>query len=886
MIGLGSHIGHRGVERSDVLPSSNRFLVSALFRGLVLGHLRSNRLRALVTLFAVGLGVAISLAIDLANATAVSSFASSVNVVANHVNLQVLGIGRGFDERALLRVTRVDGVQYASPTIEESVVVGARSGDPFSGEILRVLGIDLLRPLPRDESASVATPGEYDASGVGGPDPYTIVARRGAIISQRVATHYHLKVGSVLRALSGDTAVRFRVAAILPAGVAGLDTSVMFVDITTAQELFGKVGLLDRIDLIVDDKRVDAVQRGVAAVIPHGARAIKPTVRTGEIKRMLRSFQLNLAALSYVAMLVGMYLIYNTVAISVVQRRPEIGTLRALGATRGQIFRTFLAEGALFGVFGSLLGLGIGSVLAQLSVGAVARTVDTLYVATHADRVSYDPLVLLKAFLVGTVLATASALFPALEAAATLPAITMRAQGFETRRRRPGVGLALAGALLLACAYALTFLPAYDGIPLAGYAAGLLIIFGGSLCVPLAIAGVAATARAFALHLSPAGLLGATNLGASIRRNSVAVASLMVAIAMMVSVAILIGSFRTTVVAWADETLKADLFVRPLGLQDASYDARFSPAVADKIRRVPGVAAVDTFRAISIPYKGTLTTLAAADFTTIADRNKLRFLGHVDTRALAHTLPNTTNVVVSEPFSTRFGTHVGDTVDIDTPAGLTHFHVAALYNDYSSEAGMMIVDTRTFARLFHDTSVNSLAIYAQPGTDLPTLRTRVIRSVLPQRIDVQTTRELRALVISIFNRTFAITYALYIISITIAVLGVVSTLFALVLERRREIGLLRYLGLTARDVRRMVFYEAAYIGGLGGITGVAVGVLLALLLIFVINRQAFGWLIELHMPYDFLAEAIALVVVAALIAGIYPARVAARIKTAEAVRTE
>ena len=212
--------------------------------------------------------------------------------------------------------------------------------------------------------------------------------------------------------------------------------------------------------------------------------------------------------------------------------------------------------------------------------------------------------------------------------------------------------------------------------------------------------------------------------------------------------------------------------------------------------------------------------------------------------------------------------------------------MVALYNDYSTDSGIVLADSRTFARLFHDRSVNSLAIYAKPGVDLHDLRTRVIRSVLPLRIDVQTTRELRALVIEIFNRTFAITYALYVISITIAVLGVVSTLFALVLERRREIGLLRYLGLSTAEVRGMVFYEAAYIGGLGGVTGVLAGIVLALLLIFVINRQAFGWLIELHMPWDFLGEAIVLVVVAALVAGIFPASVAARIKTAEAVRTE
>ena len=860
--------------------------MTALFRGLVLGHVRGNRLRSLVTLIAVGLGVAISLAIELANATAVASFARSVNVVANHVNLQVMGVGRGFDERAYVRVRKIEGVRLASPTIEESVVIGARPGDPFSGEILRVLGLDLLHPLPQGDDGSAGGVGAFRADVAGAPDPYAIVAEHGAIVSDRIAKRYRLARGGILHALAGDTPVDFRVAAVLPPNVPGIDSSVMFVDIATAQEVFGKIGLLDRLDLDVDPARLPEVRRAIAAVIPPGTRAIEPAVRTHEIERMLRSFQLNLAALSYVALLVGMYLIYNTVAISVVQRRAEIGTLRALGATRREIFATFLAEGATFGVLGSLLGLGIGAVLARFAVGAVSRTVDTMYVASHADGVTYDPLVLLKAFVVGTIVATISAAVPALEAAATPPAIAMRSAGFERRSARPGVGLAAIGCAALVVAYALTFVPAFDGIPLAGYLAGLLIIAGGSLCVPLGIVGLAALARAQRERLSPAGRLGAANFGSAVRRNGVAVASLMVAIAMMVSIAILIGSFRTTVVAWADDTLRADLFVRPLGLQDASYDARFSPRVADTIRRVPGVAAVDTFRAISMPFRGSLTTLAAADFSTIAERNKLRFLGSVDTRALARTLPDTTNAVMSEPFATRFGVRAGDDVAFETPSGRTAFHIVAIYNDYSSDAGVVLIDRRTFARLFRDDSVNSLAIYAVPGADLHDIRSRVIRSVLPLRIDVQTTRELRKLVIEIFNRTFAITYALYVISITIAVLGVVSTLFALVLERRREIGLLRYLGLRTRDVRAMVLYEAAFVGGLGGVSGVVVGVLLSLLLIFVINRQAFGWLIELHMPWDFLVEAIAMVVVAALVAGLYPARVAARIRTAEAVRSE
>ncbi|MEA2721773.1 MAG: putative transport system permease protein, partial [Candidatus Eremiobacteraeota bacterium] len=407
--------------------------MTSLFRALVLGPIRSNALRALVTLVAVALGVAIGLAIDLANATAVGSFQSSVNVVSNKVNLQVLGVGRGFNERAIVRVQSIPGVTYASPTIEDALTVGARAGDPFSGEILRVLGVDLLRPLPGDAAAPPASPGGVSQQST---DPWILVNGHGAFVSAALAERLKWRSGETVHALAGDHDVALRIAGISPRGTVGIDSSVVFVDVATAQELFGKIGLLDRIDLIVDPPRLAAVERAVSAAIPPGARAIRPKTRTDEIARMLQSFRLNLEALAYVALLVGMYLIYNTVAISVVQRRPEVGTVRALGATRGAVFRTFVAEGALIGVLGSLLGLAVGAVLATFSVAAVSRTVDTIYVASHADRVAYDPVLFVKAFVLGVIASVVAAAFPALDAASTAPAITMRAQGFETRRPR------------------------------------------------------------------------------------------------------------------------------------------------------------------------------------------------------------------------------------------------------------------------------------------------------------------------------------------------------------------------------------------------------------------------------------------------------------------
>jgi putative ABC transport system permease protein len=859
-----------------------------IFRSLVAGNVRENGLRSFVTVAAVALGVSIGLAIDLADGTAVRSFASSVNIIANRVNLQVLGIGRPFDERTLLRVERIDGVADASPVIEGSIAVGARAGDPFAGDVLRVQGLDITRPLPKARDQEVDVPGAFGASG-GQGDLAALVAGDGAIISRRLATRYHLRAGSEVRALAGDRPVRLTIAGMLPE-TSGIDSSTVFVDIATAQDVLQKAGKLDRIDIVADPARLTQVEAAVARALPPGARVIEPKVRTSEIRRMLRSFTLNLAALSYVALLVGMYLIYNTVAISVVQRKPEIGTLRALGATRGEIFRAFLGEGLLFGVAGSAAGVAAGCLLAQVSVQAVSRTVDTLYVGTHADRVIYDPLLLLKAFLLGIVFAVMSAVAPALDAARTPPALAMRSHGV-------GLGVAgargwwdAAGAGLLVLAYVLSRFPAVDAIPVFGYASALCVIAGVSLLSPRAVGVIASASAALAGRIGGApGIwlkLAAANVRSSLRRNGVAVAALMVAIGMVTSVSILISSFRTTVVAWSDEALRADLFVRPLGLQDAGNDARFSPGVAARVRAVRGVDAVDTFRAISVPYNGSITTVGATDFGAFEARSKIRMLSGLSVPELSAALPNADRLIASDPFAVRYGVKTGDRVTLETAEGPRRFTVVSIYNDYSSDAGVLLMDTTTFKRVYHDDSINSLAVYAKPGVDLSDLRSRIERAVEPLRIDVQTNRELRAFVVAIFNRTFAITYALDVIAIVVAALGVVSTLFALVLERRREIAILRYLGLATGGVRGMVFGEAACIGLTGGLLGVFTGILLGLLLVYVINRQAFGWLIELRVPWGLLASTVALVVATAIAAGLYPAAVAARIRTSDALRAE
>lgn len=849
-----------------------------ILRALILRHVVRDPLRSLITLLSVALGVALVLAIDLANATAVASFSQSVNIVARKVNIQLLGVGNGFDERIFARVLNAPGVRDARPVIEGTVALDARRGRIDAGEVLHIYGTDLLRPLP-DPQDVVVPAGPV-------PDVDVLVNGGGAFVSDRLARRYHVRPGSQLTGLAGDRQVRLRIAGILPPETAGIDSSVVFVDIATAQELFGRSGLLDRIDLEADPASRAAVTRELQRIVPPGVRIVTPQTRNAEIGRMLQSFAVNLAALAVIALLVGAFLVFNTVAISVVRRRREVGILRGLGAPRSMILGAFLFEGAVFGIAGTALGMLFGALLAKAAVGAVSRTVATLYVSTHADGVAYSAMPFLKAAVLGIGSSIAAAFVPAREAARVLPAALMKAGTAESRGLwKTPVWLIAAGVLAL-LGRGLAALPAIDSLPLFGYAAALCIIGAGiAVTPPLTAAAAALLARTRSGRWITLAL-AATNMRSARGRVSVAVVTLMTAIGMMVSIAILVGSFRTTVVAWAAESLRADIFIRPLGLVDADVTASLSPALEGRIRRLPAVAAVDTFRALTVPYAGRLTTIGATEMSELLARPRLRILGGVRLADYATGLQNGRAILISEPFAVRFGTKAGDTLILPTALGPRREYVAAVYNDYSSDNGVILMDRAAFARVYADRNVDSLAVYAKSGTDLITLRNQIYRLAAPSRIDVESTRELRKYVIEIFDRTFAITYALYVIAIVIAVLGVVSTLFALVLERRREIGILRSLGLRISGVRSMILFEAASIGALGGVTGIAVGVALALDLIFVINRQSFGWLIELTMPWNFLIMAFVTVIAVAALAGIIPANIAAGMNTAEVLRED
>ena len=381
------------------------------------------------------------------------------------------------------------------------------------------------------------------------------------------------------------------------------------------------------------------------------------------------------------------------------------------------------------------------------------------------------------------------------------------------------------------------------------------------------------------------GMLAARSLGAALGRASVLAMALTTAIAMMASVAIMVTSFRRTVELWTEQTLRADLFIRPPGSRSGRVrSATIAPETTEAIRHTPGVAAVDLFRAVEINFRGAPAFLASGDWAVLGRHGNLMFL---DGRPAAEVLrPEPDAVIVSEPFAMRHGVQRGDTIRLPTPAGDQPFRVQGVYYDYSSDQGYAVMNRRDWLRSGGDRGANSLAVYLAPGSDAAQVRAEIARRTSGRVLLVTSNRELKARVLRIFDRTFAITWVLEAIAICVAVLGIANALLALVLERRRELGILRYLGASRRQVRHLVLFESGLLGLLASAAGLGLGLALSLVLIYVINRQSFGWTIQFSLPVAFLSVATLAVFLVTCLSALYPARQAARIDPVEAVLIE
>ena len=530
-----------------------------LLAPLLLRPLRRDRARFALTVAGIAVGVATMASILLANASVLASFAATVDLVAGKASLTVLAEGPGIPEETLERLAwlRPLGVAVV-PAVSQTAALAGGGGD-----VVEVLGIDpVTDPSVRGESLVV--------EGATLDRLLGIFRKDSVLVPAALAARLGLVEGSDLGILAGGSARTLRVAGIvrLEGPARGALGSLLLTDVATAQELFLREGFLDRIDLVLPEGFTDqerrALEESVRDSLPPGVTVGRPERRSETVDRMVRSFRVNLTALGLIALLVGTYFVYNTLSISVLRRRQDIGTVRALGASSRSVFLVFLAEGAVLGALGSLLGLVLGAGMAKAALGAVGGTATEFYLPQAAPSLFLAPRALATAFLSGLVASVLSALAPALEAARVDPAATLRHGSVEASRRRAVKPLALAGAFLLLLAALATRPGPVDGLPLFGFAAVFLVVAGFSLLSPFAVVAVARIAdRAAVRLLGVEARIARANLTGSLSRTAVAVAALSMGIAMMVAVAVMVGSFRATVVDWVSQTLKSDLFVAP-----------------------------------------------------------------------------------------------------------------------------------------------------------------------------------------------------------------------------------------------------------------------------------------------------------------------------------
>ena len=382
------------------------------------------------------------------------------------------------------------------------------------------------------------------------------------------------------------------------------------------------------------------------------------------------------------------------------------------------------------------------------------------------------------------------------------------------------------------------------------------------------------------------GLLACMNLSQNVGRNALAVSSLAIAFMMVISMSIMVHSFRQTVIVWIDQTLKADLFVRVAGGRDIDYQHTLPSDPVQKLKSIPGIAAIDQFRAIDISYNNLPVVLATGDFSVLSKFGNLLIKSGLPTTELSQNMVGNDRVIVSEAFSLIHGVSVGYILNLQTPNGPAKFEVSAVYFDYSRERGYIILDRTTFLKYYKENQINSFVIYLNDKSKLNQVRKEVLKTLDEHRLIIRSNTELKKQVLEVFDKTFAITYSLEIIAILVAVLGLFNTLVSLILERKREIGILRFIGAFTRQIKKMILIEAGILGLIGSAMGLVAGVVVSYILIFVINKQSFGWTIQVHFPYIFILLLVAFSWGVSVLSGLYPARLAQELNPKEAVRVE
>jgi putative ABC transport system permease protein len=892
-----------------------------LFR-ISLSHLAQYPGRTILGILGIALGTAVYLSISLAAASALQSFQNGVSAVTGKAQWRIQTPGAFLNESLFVKVRGLPAVKAAAPAVESVLELTG----PQQGPIL-LLGIDPFSERQfRDYEFS-------QAAGLSDTAWSDFFTRPGAVlVSRPLAVRLGLQPGDTLPVLVGPRRHDLRIVGIFDSqsGLYPFDGAVVLMDMGPAQELLDRVGGLDYIDVIGAGPATD-VQKALQGVLPPGVEVVQPAAQGSRTEGLVASYRLNLAVLSAIALFVGMFLIYQSVTLSVVRRRREIGLLRTLGMTPGQVLLLFLAEGLASGLVGGFLGLILGVGLARSVLGVMTQNLSSLYMPVVAHEVWVRGGLLLQAWGLAVLATLAAALLPAREAARThLRAVWHREELEEKIESRAGI-ICGWGFVALVLAGVGAYWKMGAGPPWPGFASAFLILLAFALFTPLAARWLGLGLQpAFRKILGPAGDLGCRYLAGSLSRSAVSIAALACALGMLIAVTVMIGSFRQTVNDWISRAISGDIFFGPAVFSTAAYDQYLPPEVLPELRRDPDINDIYLYRCVRIPFKDRYILVIGGSFDVLARHGGLWFRrgdtkeimevvgrgGQGRIAALASPAPAQPNpprpplekggetgspsfakgleaespplktgdlggfsepktagsVVISEPLAETFHLQEGGAMTLPTPSGPQKLTIAGVFYDYRTDGPSVWMDISQFRRFWHDTHLNAVRLYLKDPAQVPQVQARLQKRYGDRyRLLSLSHRDLRNGILKIFDETFALTYALEGVAVVVAVFGIITTFLVLIMERERELALLQAIGASRRQILGMVLVESGLASFLSFSLGAACGSVLSLLLIFVINKQAFGWTIHLHMVPGIYVQTFFLVVGLGLAAATYPA---------------